>query len=580
MPEQELRDSAQMIVGQAGHKPLTRAGQKLGNLHAVPPDFISQLPPAISSEQISSSNPKVEAAIRRRTSSESTSSGVAGRQHPVSTDILDKSIRLRNARPMDTELSVRAILAGEAPKETPVTVKGWVRTRRDSKAGISFVHLSDGSSFHPLQVVAPNALANYADEVLKLTAGCAIEATGAVVPSPAKGQPFEMQAAAIKVIGWVDDPDTYPIQPKPHTMEFLRDVAHLRPRTNVIGAATRVRHTLASAIHRFFDQNGFLWVNTPIITSSDAEGAGALFRVSTLDLTNLPRDAHGKVDFTRDFFGRETFLTVSGQLNVESYCLALSKVYTFGPTFRAENSNTSRHLAEFWMIEPEIAFAGLKEDADLAEDLLKTILGAVLEERPDDMAFFDERIEKGVVAKLRGIVDSEFVRMDYGEAIAVLERAPQKFEFPVRWGIDLQSEHERYLTEQHARRPVIVMNYPKAIKAFYMRSNDDERTVAAMDVLAPGIGEIIGGSQREERLSVLDARMAEQGLDREHYGWYRDLRRYGTVPHAGFGLGFERTVAYVTGLSNVRDAIPFPRTPGNTRYYESRSDSCFGGGPE
>ncbi|MFZ3236216.1 MAG: asparagine--tRNA ligase [Stellaceae bacterium] len=466
-----------------------------------------------------------------------------------------------------TALSVRAILAGAAPHDMPVAVKGWVRTRRDSKAGISFVHVSDGSSFHPLQIVAPSTLPNYEGEVLRLTAGCAVAATGRVVPSPAKGQPFEMQADAIEVVGWVDDPETYPIQPKPHTLEYLREVAHLRPRTNVIGAATRVRHSLAKAIHRFFDENGFFWVNTPIITASDAEGAGALFRVSTLDLANLPRTQAGRIDFAQDFFGREAFLTVSGQLNVEAYCLALTKVYTFGPTFRAENSNTSRHLAEFWMIEPEIAFADLGDNASLAEALLKYTFAALLKEREEDLAFFDQRIEKGLVAKLEGIVGSEFLRMDYGEAIAVLERAKgQKFEFPVKWGIDLQSEHERYLTEQYAKKPVIVMNYPKAIKAFYMRVNDDGRTVAAMDVLAPGIGEIIGGSQREERLEMLDARMAECSVDREHYAWYRDLRRYGTVPHAGFGLGFERTLAYTTGLANVRDAIPFPRTPGNARY--------------
>src|SRR5436305_9027105 len=310
----------------------------------------------------------------------------------------------------------------------------------------------------------------------------------------------------------------------------------------------------------------FFWLNTPIITASDAEGAGALFRVSTLDFANLPRTPDGKVDFVQDFFGREAFLTVSGQLNVEAYCLALTKVYTFGPTFRAENSNTSRHLAEFWMIEPEIAFASLADNATLAEALLKHVFKTVLDERPDDMAFFDERIEKGLIAKLNGIVESEFVRMDYAEAVRVLEQSKQTFEFPVKWGMDLQSEHERYITEQYARKPVIVVNYPKEIKAFYMRVNDDGRTVAAMDVLAPGIGEIIGGSQREERLEVLDARMSGAGLDKEHYGWYRDLRRYGTVPHAGFGLGFERTVAYATGLGNVRDVIPFPRTPGNARY--------------
>src|SRR5689334_17618427 len=360
-------------------------------------------------------------------------------------------------------LSVRQILSGQAPSDQPVTVRGWIRTRRDSKAGISFLHVSDGSSFQPLQVVAPNTLENYEGEVLHLTAGCAVEAMGTIVPSPAKGQPFEMQASAIRVVGWVDDPDTYPIQPKPHTLEYLREVAHLRPRTNVIGAATRVRHSLAKAIHRFFDENGFFWVNTPIITAADAEGAGALFRVSTLDLANLPRTAGGEVDFAQDFFGREAFLTVSGQLNVEAYCLALTKVYTFGPTFRAENSNTSRHLAEFWMIEPEIAFADLSDNATRAEALLKFTLQALLKERQEDLAFFDERIEKGLVAKLEGIVASEFVRMDYAEAIRVLERAQEKkekFEFPVRWGVDLQSEHERYLTEKHARKPVIVMNYP------------------------------------------------------------------------------------------------------------------------
>ena len=465
-----------------------------------------------------------------------------------------------------TTLSCADILAGRAPKDVPITLKGWVRTRRDSKAGISFVHVSDGSCFHPVQVVAPNTLPNYADQVLHLTAGCSVEATGTVVPSPAKGQPFELQATAVNVVGWVDDPDSYPIQPKPHTLEFLREVAHLRPRTNVIAAVTRVRHTIAQSIHRFFHDNGFFWVNTPIITASDAEGAGALFRVSTLDLMNLPRASEGRIDFTQDFFGRETFLTVSGQLNVETYCMALSKVYTFGPTFRAENSNTSRHLAEFWMIEPEIAFANLADNATLAEALVKQVFRTVLAERADDMAFFEERIEKGVIAKLQGIVDSEFVRMDYTDAIRILEQARQKFEFPVHWGIDLQSEHERYLSEKHVGKPVILMNYPKQIKAFYMRLNDDDKTVAAMDVLVPGIGEIIGGSQREERLDVLDARMAESRLDRNHYDWYRDLRRYGTVPHAGFGLGFERTVAYATGLANVRDVIPFPRTPGNARY--------------
>jgi asparaginyl-tRNA synthetase len=465
-----------------------------------------------------------------------------------------------------TVASCAEILAGCAPANAPVTLRGWVRTRRDSKAGISFLHVGDGSAFNPVQAVVPDSLPNYARDVLHLTAGCAVAVTGNVVPSPARGQPFEIQATKVEVLGFVEDPDSYPIQPKPHTLEFLREVAHLRPRTNVIGAVSRVRDCVAFAIHRFFHERGFFWVSTPIITASDAEGAGELFRVSTLDLANLPRNAQGAVDFTQDFFGREAFLTVSGQLNVEAYCLALSKVYTFGPTFRAENSNTSRHLAEFWMVEPEIAFADIHADADLAEALLKHVFRTVLDERADDMAFFDQRIEKGLIAKLSGIVDAEFVRMDYGEAIRVLGEAKQKFEFPVAWGMDLQSEHERYLAETYAKKPVIVMNYPKAIKAFYMRVNDDGRTVAAMDVLAPGIGEIIGGSQREERLDVLDARLDEMHLDKAHYGWYRDLRRYGTVPHAGFGLGFERTIAYVTGLSNVRDVIPFPRTPGNARY--------------
>ena len=463
-------------------------------------------------------------------------------------------------------LSCAEILGGKALPDASITLKGWVKTRRDSKAGISFVAVSDGSCFQPVQAVVPNTLVNYNDEVIRLTAGCAVEVAGTIVPSPAKGQPFEMQAISLKVIGWVDDPDTYPITPKVHTMEFLRDVAHLRPRTNVIGAATRVRHTVAQAIHRFMDELGFLWVNTPIITASDAEGAGELFRVSTLDALNPPKTVDGKIDFSKDFFGREAFLTVSGQLNVETYCMALSKVYTFGPTFRAENSNTSRHLAEFWMIEPEIAFADLADDASLAEAMLKYIFNAVLTERPDDMAFFEERIEKGLIAKLQGMIDREFVRMDYTEAIKILETTKEKFEYPVKWGIDLQSEHERFLAEKHVGGPVILMNYPKEIKAFYMRLNDDNKTVAAMDVLAPGIGEIIGGSQREERLDVLDARMIESGLDPAHYGWYRDLRRYGSVPHAGFGLGFERTISYVTGLGNVRDVIPFPRTPGNAKY--------------
>ena len=407
--------------------------------------------------------------------------------------------------------SVKDVLAGRAPLETPITVQGWVRTRRDSKAGVSFLALTDGSCFGSLQVVAPNTLANYASEVLHLTAGASFTATGMIVPSQGGGQSFEMQAADVQVLGLVEDPDTYPIQPKPHTMEFLREVAHLRPRTNIMGAVARVRHSIAQAIHRFFHEQDFFWVNTPILTASDCEGAGEMFRVSTLDLMNCPRTPEGKPDFAQDFFGKETFLTVSGQLNVETYCMALSKVYTFGPTFRSESSHTSRHLAEFWMIEPEIAFANLAQDADLAEALLKYVFTAVLNERFDDMAFFDERVEKGVIAKLQNMIDKPFVRMDYTEAVEILQKSGQKFEYPVAWGTDLQSEHERFLAEKHVKGPVVLQNYPKEIKSFYMRLNDDGKTVAAMDVLAPGIGEIIGGSQREERLDVLDARMDEVG---------------------------------------------------------------------
>jgi asparaginyl-tRNA synthetase len=458
------------------------------------------------------------------------------------------------------------VLAGAVPVGERAVVEGWVRTRRDSKAGLSFVHVGDGSCFDPIQVVAPQELANYQAEVLKLTAGCAVRATGEVVASQGKGQALELRADTIEVIGWVDDPETYPMQPKRHTMEYLREVAHLRPRTNVIGAVTRVRHSLAMAIHRFFDERGFAWIHTPIITGSDAEGAGQMFRVSTLDAANPPRTPDGKVDWSQDFFGKEAHLTVSGQLNVETYCLALSKVYTFGPTFRAENSNTRRHLAEFWMIEPELAFADLAADADLAEAFLKSIYGRLLVDRKDDLAFFEKHVDKDCVARLSKMVESKFERMDYTEAVRVLEQSGKKFEFPVSWGMDLQSEHERYLTEEVIHGPVAVLNYPKAIKAFYMRQNEDGRTVAAMDVLAPGIGEIIGGSQREERLDVLDARIAEMKLDASHYGWYRDLRRYGTVPHAGFGLGFERAIQYATGIDNIRDVIPFPRAPGQAAF--------------
>jgi len=465
-----------------------------------------------------------------------------------------------NSQQRIADLLLNKITPGAA-----VVVKGWVRSRRDSKAGMSFLHVHDGSCLDPIQAVIASDVPDYEETVLHLTTGCSVIVEGTLVESPAKGQACEIQAHAVSVLGWVDDPETYPIAKKRHTMEYLRGVAHLRPRTNAIGAVTRVRTTLSHAVHSYFYQQGFQWINTPILTASDCEGAGELFRVSTLDFANLPKGAAGEVDFQQDFFGKETFLTVSGQLNVESYCLAMSKVYTFGPTFRAENSNTSRHLAEFWMIEPEIAFADLSADADLAENFLKYLFKVVLDDRADDMAFFAQRIHPEVVTRLEQIVNKEFVRIDYGEAIKILENCDHSFEYPVSWGLDLQSEHERYLAEKYVGAPVIIMNYPKDIKAFYMRLNDDEITVAAMDVLAPGIGEIIGGSQREERLDVLDWRMAEMGLKDELW-WYRDLRRYGTVPHAGFGLGFERLIAYVTGMENVRDVIPFPRTPNNATF--------------
>ncbi|MDD9966371.1 MAG: asparagine--tRNA ligase, partial [Myxococcales bacterium] len=454
------------------------------------------------------------------------------------------------------EHRIAEILAGKVELGARVTIEGWVRTRRDSKAGLSFIALHDGSCFATLQIVAPQELPEYQNIVQTIGPGCALRVNGQLVASEGKGQTVEVKADEIHVVGRVDDPETYPMQPKRHSMEYLREVAHLRPRTNIIGAVTRVRHTLSYAIHRFFHERGYYWIHTPIITANDCEGAGEMFRVSNLDMANLPRTQSGAVDFSQDFFGREAHLTVSGQLNVEAYCLAMSRCYTFGPTFRAENSNTRRHLAEFWMIEPELAFADLSDDVDLAEQFLKSIFRAVLDERPDDMAFFSKWVDKTCIDRLENVVNSEFERMDYGDAITALLAAKNaKFEFPVEWGVDLQSEHERYLTDL-VGRPVAVLNYPKTIKAFYMRLNDDERTVAAMDVLAPGIGEIIGGSQREERLDVLDSRLDELKLSKDDYWWYRDLRKYGTVPHAGFGLGFERAVQYVTGVENIRDVIP------------------------
>ncbi len=463
-------------------------------------------------------------------------------------------------------ISITEVLAGKYPVNETISVSGWIRTRRDSKAGISFLAIHDGSCFDAIQAIVPNDLSNYQDEVLKLTTGCSVRVEGILVESPGKGQSFEIQATKVEVLGFVEDPDTYPMAAKRHSIEFLREHAHLRARTNLGGAVTRVRNCLAQAVHRFLHERGYYWISTPLITGSDCEGAGEMFRVSTLDLENLPRTDKGDVDFKEDFFGKETFLTVSGQLNVETYCCALSKVYTFGPTFRAENSNTSRHLAEFWMIEPEIAFADLSDAADLAEEMLKYVFKAVLTERADDMAFFQQRVDKTVIDRLNSVINNNFVRLDYTEAIEILENCGKAFENPVSWGVDLNSEHERYLAEEHFNGPVVLQNYPKDIKSFYMRLNDDGKTVAAMDILAPGIGEIIGGSQREERLEVLDKRLAEMNLDPEDYNWYRDLRRYGTVPHSGFGLGFERLVAYATGMQNVRDVIPFPRTPKNAAF--------------
>ena len=445
--------------------------------------------------------------------------------------------------------TVRAILGAGVEIGADVRVQGWVKSRRSSKGGFSFIAVNDGSCFADLQVIADDTLDNYA-EVAELGVGCAVDIAGAVAESPGKGQDREVRAATVAIVGRVADPESYPIAKKRHTFEHLRTVAHLRPRTNTFGAVARVRNGIAQAVHRYFDEHGFVWVNTPIITASDCEGAGELFRVSH--------------DAPTPFFGRDTFLTVSGQLNVESYCLALGKAYTFGPTFRAENSNTSRHLAEFWMIEPEIAFADLDDLSDLAEDFLKSICRSVLERHADDMAFFQQRIAPGVIERLEQMIESPFARIDYGDAVDVLTSCGETFEFAIEWGLDLQSEHERYLTERHVGGPVVVTNYPKDLKAFYMRRNDDGRTVAAMDVLVPGVGEIIGGSQREERLDVLDARIDEAA--KEDLWWYRDLRRYGSVPHAGFGLGLERLVLYVTGMDNIRDAIPFPRVPNNASF--------------
>lgn len=445
-----------------------------------------------------------------------------------------------------------------------VELRGWVRTRRDSKGGFSFLELNDGSCFGNVQVVVPGELENYESEVKRLGAGCSVVVQGAVQASPAKGQATEVHASALRVVGWAD-PETYPLQKKRHTFEKLREWAHLRPRTNTFGAVARVRDVMAAAIHRFFRSETFYYVHTPIITASDCEGAGEMFRVTSLDLERLAKSG-GPVNYDFDFFDRPTYLTVSGQLEAEIYATSLGRVYTFGPTFRAENSNTSRHLAEFWMVEPEAAFFELTDNMQLAERFLKAIFRDCLAEAGEDMEFFDQRIEKGKLAQIQAVVEKPFEHMPYTEAVDILEKCGESFEYPVKWGADLQAEHERYLTEKHVGGPVILTDYPASIKPFYMRVNDDEKTVRGMDVLVPGVGEIIGGSQREERLDVLQQRMQAQGLSEEEYWWYLDLRRFGTVPHAGFGLGFERVIQYVTGMGNIRDCIPFPRTPGNAEF--------------
>jgi asparaginyl-tRNA synthetase len=454
----------------------------------------------------------------------------------------------------------------EAAIGRQVCLQGWVRTRRDSKAGFSFIELNDGSCLGNIQIIADAELSNYDSEVKHLTAGCSISVEGEVKPSQGKGQATELKASRLTVHGWAD-PQTYPLQKKRHSFEKLREWAHLRPRTNSFGAVFRVRNCISRSIHDFFQEQGFLYVHTPIITASDCEGAGEMFAVTTLNLENVPK-VGGKVDHTLDFFDRPSYLTVSGQLEAEIFATSLGKVYTFGPTFRAENSNTSRHLAEFWMVEPEIAFCDLWGDMDVAEGLVKRIIGDVLEQCSEDMEFFNLRIDKSVLERLKGVLESEFRRVTYTEAVEILESCGRPFEFPVAWGNDLQSEHERFLTEEHFECPVILHDYPRTIKPFYMRVNDEDdgRTVRAMDVLVPQVGEIVGGSQREERLDVLEERMREQGLDPSDYWWYLDLRRYGTVPHAGFGLGLERMVQFVTGMTNIRDVIPFPRTPGNAEF--------------
>ena len=459
--------------------------------------------------------------------------------------------------------TVKKIFADpEALLNQALEVRGWIRTQRESK-NFAFIELNDGSCFKNLQVVYGDSLPNFA-AVAKFPLGTSLRVTGTLVPSPAAGQPFELRAEAIEAIGL--STQDFPLQKKRHSYEFLRTIPHLRPRTNTFMAVFRVRSLVAQAIHRFFHENGFVYVHTPIITGSDCEGAGQMFRVTTLDMKKPPLTVRNEIDFSQDFFGRETSLTVSGQLNVEGFCLAFSRVYTFGPTFRAENSNTQRHASEFWMIEPEIAFADLGDNMRLAEDMLKYVIRFILEQAPQEMEFFNRFVDTSLLQRLRLVADSSFERITYTRAVELLQKAEAKFGFPPEWGKDLQTEHERYLTEKVFQKPVFVTDYPKEIKAFYMRLNDDGRTVAAMDLLVPDVGEIIGGSQREERHDVLKRRIAEMGLKVKDYEWYLDLRRFGGAPHAGFGLGFERAVMYLTGMENIRDVIPYPRTPKSAEF--------------
>jgi asparaginyl-tRNA synthetase len=459
-------------------------------------------------------------------------------------------------------LHVKELLSLQASGEE-IRVSGWVRTRRDTKE-FSFIEINDGSCLANAQVIALPALPNYQSEILRLTTGSSITVEGAVVDSPGKCQRFEIRATSVIVHGYA--PSDYPLQKKRHSFEYLREIAHLRPRTNALGAVGRLRSDMSFAVHRFFHERGFYYIHTPIITASDCEGAGAMFRVSALDPENPPRNAQGTIDFTKDFFGKPAGLTVSGQLEAEIYALALGRVYTFGPTFRAENSNTPRHLAEFWMIEPEMAFCRLDGDMDLAEEFVRFLVREALTNNTDDLRLFNERIDTGLIERLEHIASSAFERITYNDAIKALEQNNGSFEFPVQWGSDIQSEHERFLTETVFKKPVIVHDYPKTIKAFYMRANDDGKTVRAMDVLVPRIGELIGGSEREERPDALRSRLKEQGLDEKNYWWYLDLRTYGSAPHAGFGLGFERLMLLLTGMQNIRDVIPFPRYPGNAEF--------------